>query len=118
LIVGAGIAAYHGIKEASQSVNWRSETDNSNSNDSCPNDEDLADDIAEHAQKHNPRIPTDELSELIEDTIKRGDKKDLSQGRRAYNDPLTGRVVIVDPISPDKGTSFIPNRPDYFDDLQ
>lgn len=84
----------------------------------CPKDEDLSDDIAEHAKKHNPRIPTDELSELIKDTITRGEKRDLERGRRAYRDPLTGRVVIVDPSSPDKGTSFIPESPGYFDGLK
>jgi hypothetical protein len=100
---------------------WNENTeDGTDDNTDCPtNDEGLSDDIAEHAQKHNPRIPTDELSELIKDTIRRGEKKDLDRGRRAYYDPLTVRVVVVDPSSPDKGTSLMPDRGrDWFDDLE
>jgi uncharacterized protein RhaS with RHS repeats len=88
------------------------------SGDNGCDDEDYADDIAEHAKKHNPRIPTDDLAELIKDVIRRGEKKDLPRGRRAYWDDLSGRVVIVNPSGPDKGSSFQPKRGRrYFDDL-
>jgi RHS repeat-associated protein len=126
-VVGTAIAAgvvYYGAPIAADigewlgNKLWNENTEDGADDGPCPKDEDLADDIAEHAQKHNPRIPTDELSELIKDTIGRGEKKDLERGRRAYNDPLTGRVVIVDPSSPDKGTSFIPESPGYFDGLK
>ena len=86
----------------------------------CPKDEDYVDDIAEHAheQGHDPRIPKDDLAELIKDTIQHGERKNLPRDRRAYWDDSTGRVVIVDPNSPHKGTSFKPDRGrGYFDDL-
>ena len=97
---------------------WDENTEEDSQNDCPKKDEKLSDDIAEHSKKHNPRIPTDELSELIKDTIGRGEKKNLERGRRAYRDPLTGRVVIVDPNSPNKGTSFVPKNPGYFDGLK
>lgn len=81
------------------------------------NDAELATEIAEHAGKHNPRIRTDELSELIKETIEEGDMLVLERGRRAYRHKTTGRIVIVDPNSPHRGTSFFPTDPDYFYNL-
>ena len=78
----------------------------------------FAREIAEHSQKHNPRWSIGDLEEVIRDTIMEGEQRSLSRGRRAYNNPLTGRIVIVDPSSAHKGTSFIPGRAGYFDDLE
>jgi RHS repeat-associated protein len=88
--------------------------------ENCEDDQKLADDIAEHSEKHNPRIPKEELAELIKETIQNGESKELERGRRAYYDDLTGRIVIINKNQPDgkQGTSFKPNggRP-YFDGL-
>jgi hypothetical protein len=56
-----------------------------------------------------------EFANVIEDTVMKGESRDLSNGRTAYwND---GIVVIRDPGSEDGGTAFRPPSYDYFKGL-
>ncbi|GAK55774.1 YD repeat protein [Candidatus Vecturithrix granuli] len=77
----------------------------------------LIDKIAsDHARKHNPRMLIEDIVELISEVIQRGDQKLLPGGREAYYDDLTGRIVILDPLHPHGGTSFLVGR-EYFNNL-